>query len=290
MISRFMFAAMVVAASIAIEARAADPYHVDIQGQGRPVYLIPGLASPGEVWDDLAVHLRSQGYQTRVLTLAGFAGQPPMAESSFLPVVHQALAEQLMDHQGSKPLVIGHSLGGFMAFWLAATVPDSLSGMVAIDGVPYLGALSDPEATPESNAAQAEQLAGFMSSLSADQYAAQNRMALGGMVSSEEEIERLAAAGSLSDPGTVGRAVAEMLTIDIRPMLGDIRVPVVLIQAADSGAMEAAHAAYAGQVEGIENVRHVVASRGRHFVQIDDPGFVIAEVDRLLEEIESGEY
>ena len=53
----------------------ADPYRTESAGEGRAVYLVPGLASPGWVWNDLAERLRAAGYRTHVLTLAGFAGE-----------------------------------------------------------------------------------------------------------------------------------------------------------------------------------------------------------------------
>lgn len=172
-----------------------------------------------------------------------------------------------------------------MALWLGATASEHLAGVVAIDGVPYLGALADPAATPESNQAGAEQMASFMATLSAEQYAAQNRMALSAMITDPDDVERIAEPSSQSDPATVGQAVAEMLTTDIRPLMKQVRVPVVLIQAADSGATEGARNAYAAQVADIPDLHHVVASRGRHFVQIDDPAFVLSEVRALLERI-----
>jgi N-formylmaleamate deformylase len=261
------------------------PFEVETSGEGRAIYLIPGLASPGSVWDDLAAHLREQGYQTRVITLAGFAGQPPISGERFLPVVRDALAAEIGMQEGDEPVVIGHSLGGFMAFWLAATVPDALAGVVAIDGIPYLGALSDASITPESLQAQAEQIATFMASLTPEQFAAQNRLSLSTMISDADRVEEIATTSSLSDPATVGRAVAEMMTTDLRPLMADVRIPVVLIQAADSGALESMRQAYAGQVELIEKIHHVVARKGRHFVQLDDPDFVAEEIDRLLGEI-----
>ena len=270
--------------STQLQAEPIAPYIVDTQGEGPPVYFIPGLASPGEVWADLAAELRDLGFQTRVLTLAGFAGLEPMNGDDFLPTVHQHLAAELAELD-QPALVIGHSLGAFMALWLATTSSERLAGVVAVDGVPYLGALADAGATPESNRANAEQMAGFMGSLTAEQFAAQNRMALAGMISDPDAVERFAAISGRSDPGTVGRAVAEMLTIDLRPELHRIEVPVVLIQAADSGAMDGMRESYAAQVAPIADLRYVVATRGRHFVQLDDPGFVLAEVKTLLERL-----
>jgi len=285
MTHRTTILALILLITAAIESRAAQPFHIQTEGEGRPVYLIPGLASPGSVWDDLGAHLRRQGYQTRTLTLAGFAGQPSLETEYFLPTVRDALAVELAISNNAKPIIIGHSLGGFLAFWLAVTEPDSIAGFVAIDAVPYLGALADPSATPETNAVQAEQMAIFMGTLTPEQFAAQNRMAFASMIKDPEQAEQFAALGGLSDPVVVGRAVAEMLTTDIRPLLNRIKVPAVLIQAADSGSSETGQAMFATQIADTA-VRHVVASNGRHFVQLDDPAFVAAEVDRLLAEID----
>ena len=34
-------------------------------------------------------------------------------------------------------VMVGHSLGGFLALWVAATAPDAVGPIVAVDGVPY---------------------------------------------------------------------------------------------------------------------------------------------------------
>ena len=131
-----------------------------------------------------------------------------------------------------------------------------------------------------------EQVAGFMASLSAEQYASQNRMALQSMITDSGDIERMVEASSQTDPASVGRAMAELLTTDVRPLLSTIQVPVLLIQAADSGASEAGRESFARQVESVADIRHVVANRGRHFVQLDDPDFVASQVLALLDEVD----
>lgn len=256
-----------------------------LEGSDRTVYLIPGLASPGSVWDELADELVAEGHRVRILTLAGFAGLPPLEGDHFLPLVRDQLAAELAASEGPAPVIVGHSLGAFMALWLAATEADNVAGVVAVDGVPYLAALGRPDATPQSQRAQAEQMAQYMASLTPEQYAAQNRMALSGMVTDPAEVERFAAEGGRSDPATVGRAVAEMLTTDLRGLMPQIEAPVILIQAADSGADENMRRAYADQVAGIPDHRHVVADRGRHFVQLDNPEFVREQVFGLLKAV-----
>lgn len=273
----------------AFSARADDgrPYSVDTNGNGQPVWLVPGLASPGWVWDDLAERLRDAGYRTHVLTLAGFAGQSSLAsDQPFLPTVREALVADLSDEDGRNPIVIGHSLGGFMAFWLAATTGEQLAAAIAVDGVPYLGSLMDPSATPETQRAGAEQIASFMATLSAEQYAKQNRMSLGTMISDADQVEQVAVDSGRSDPATVGQAMLELMTTDLRPQMAGVAIPVLLVQAADSGSNEAMKAAFARQVADIPDHRHVVAEQGRHFVQLDDPDFLAREVLAFLDAIE----
>ncbi len=268
----------------------ADPYRVDSSGEGRAVYLVPGLASPGWVWDDLAGRLRAAGYRTHVFTLAGFAGEPPLdGDGPFLPTVREALAADLAAETGPEPVIVGHSLGGFLAFWLAATAGEHLAGAVAIDGVPYISALGDASATPESQRAGADQLAAFMASLTPEQYAQQNRMSLQTMISDPDGVDRVAADSGRSDPATVGRAVADMMTTDLRPMMADVAIPVLLVQAADSGGNDAMRKAYARQVAPVPDHRHVVAEQGRHFVQLDDPDFLAREVLSFLATLEGND-
>ncbi len=47
-----------------------------IIGRGRPMILIPGLKGSADTYYDIVDHYKSR-YKCYVITLAGFAGQPP---------------------------------------------------------------------------------------------------------------------------------------------------------------------------------------------------------------------
>ncbi len=52
---------------------------------GRPIVLIPGPASSGEVWNETVAQLLSN-FECHVLTLSGFAGFSPIdLKNGFLP-------------------------------------------------------------------------------------------------------------------------------------------------------------------------------------------------------------
>ena len=65
-------------------------FTVRVSGRGRPIILIPGLSSSGETWKGVVAHLQDR-YACHVLTLAGFAGEPPV-EPPLLSRVREDLA------------------------------------------------------------------------------------------------------------------------------------------------------------------------------------------------------
>src|SRR5690554_2396429 len=86
------------------------PFQIDIQGQGDPILLIPGLASSGSVWEE-TVDILKKDYECHILTLAGFADQKPMSlENGYLPVIEKALIAYIQKELHKKPIVVGHSL------------------------------------------------------------------------------------------------------------------------------------------------------------------------------------
>ncbi len=278
----FLILIALVAALRADEPRA---FSVRVAGSGRPMILIPGLASPGEVWDSTVEHYQN-GYRCHVLTLAGFAGQPSI-QQPLLETARQQLAAYIRVNKLDHPVIIGHSLGGFLALDLAATEPDLVGPIVSIDGLPFLPALMNPAATAESGGKQAERLRTAMANQSAEQFAAQNRRSLTTMITSPADVDRMAAAGAKSDPRAVGDAMAELMSADLRPLVSKIRVPVLLIGAgglARSGMKDRLAAAYEAQIASIPMHRFVLAEKARHFVMLDDPQFLFQTIDAFLEQ------
>jgi pimeloyl-ACP methyl ester carboxylesterase len=81
--------------------------------------------------------------------LAVFAGEPRI-EAPFLETVRKGLAKYIRKNKLDKPVIVGHSSGGFLALWLAEQEPDLAGPLVIVDTLPFLAGVIQPNATAES--------------------------------------------------------------------------------------------------------------------------------------------
>lgn len=259
-------------------------FHVMRVGSGPPMLLIPGLASSGEVWNAAVEHYRDR-FDCHVLTLAGFAGQEAIP-APLLDTVRTDVIRYLRENHLERPVLVGHSLGGFVALWVAATAPDAVGPVVSVDGLPYLPALMDPAATPEGSRGRADGMRRFYAGLSRGQFSAQSRTALASMITDPKNVAMASAWSAASDPASVGHAMYELLTTDLRESIGSVKSPVLLVGAAglspDGEARAALEKAYESQVAKAPRHRVVMAEAARHFVMLDDPAFLFRTIDAFL--------
>jgi pimeloyl-ACP methyl ester carboxylesterase len=83
----------------------------------------------------------------------------------------------------------------------------------------------------------------------------------------------------------MGRAVAEIMTTDLRRQVAAIRTPVLLIASGfgmTDSQREITLASYSAQVSRVPNHRVMMAMNARHFVMLDDPAFLFAAIDQFL--------
>jgi N-formylmaleamate deformylase len=202
-------------------------FAVQVIGTGKPMLFIPGLTCGGDVWKTTVDHFKDR-YQCHVFTLAGFAGQPAIA-TPMMETVRKDLASYIREQKLAHPVVVGHSLGGFLAFWIAATEPDLVGPIVSVDGGTFFPALIDPNATAESAKASADNMRQMMVGQSREQFAVQNKMFLAAMITDPKNVEAVAPTCGKSDPKAVAQAMYELMTTDLRDPVARIKTPALLI-------------------------------------------------------------
>jgi len=255
-------------------------FSVKVSGEGRPVIFIPGLASPGAVWDGTLAHLGGK-VQAHVLTLAGFAGQPPI-QGPYLQQVHDQIVQYIDANHLDHPIVIGHSLGGVMSLWLAETDP-AIGGIVDVDGFPWLPAAMNPNATADSAAKMAATMHQEMAGASKEQFDGFMHQFLGSTVTDPATAKMLDDAADKSDQTSVANAFVELVRLDLRADLPKITAPVIIAAAGESEMpKDQLEAAWKTQVDPIPHHQLVLVDGAKHFVMLDKPDEFYKLVDQAV--------
>lgn len=255
-------------------------FTVKVHGEGRPVIFIPGLGCPGEMWDATVDHLT--GVQAHVLTLAGFAGQPPIA-APFMQQVHDQILQYIEANHLDHPVIIGHSLGGVMSLWLGETAPQ-LGGIVDVDGLPFLAAMMDPSMTSDKAMQGAAGVRDQMMKAPHDAFVDNMKQFINTMATKPDDIAMLDAAAAQSDQTTVANAFAELMAKDLRADLAKIHVPAMIIAAGSMGMVtpDQLKAGWHAQIDAIPHVDFEVVDNAKHFVMLDQPEAFYALIDKAL--------
>jgi len=244
-------------------------FEVEVTGpdDGRPIILIPGLACPGDVWKETVAHL-GDAYQAHVLTLAGFAGVERIDEP-ISKAVRRDLTRYIRSKKLKDPVIVGHSMGGFIAFWIASYHPELVGPVIIVDASPALsGGLEE-----------AKELRTKWRKASDEVFAAQVRAKFSAMTHDAKRMAPVIDQIAKSDRKVIGDAIYEMIMTDLRSEVPNIKAP-VLILAADGGLQYRIRE----QTKDIPDHQMIVIRGAAHFVMWDQPAAFFAAVDRFLAE------
>jgi pimeloyl-ACP methyl ester carboxylesterase len=110
--------------------------HFKSQGKGRPVLLIHGFPLNQTIWASFADEL-SKSFQVFTIDLPGF-GESPLLKAPFSIVdVAESVLGWMTEHNIEKPIVIGHSLGGYVALEMVNMKPNTFAGLVLFHSTAY---------------------------------------------------------------------------------------------------------------------------------------------------------
>jgi N-formylmaleamate deformylase len=266
---------------------------VKVSGHGQPMILIPGFASSGETWDTTTVHYENR-YTCHVVTLAGFAGVPPI-HTPLLASAVEDLAVYIKDQHLTRPIIIGHSLGGNVAMDLAARHPELVGPVVIVDSLPfYAGAWFDAKSVDDAKASIAAMHA-YMSAQTHDQYVAtaQSGAATKFMVTDPARWHQIIGWSVGTDQTTAADTMAELVGQDLRPELARITSPTLVLgtwvglkaqlaQGNVTVTRESVQETFQKQFANLPHLHFVMSETARHFIMFDDPNWFFAQVDSFL--------
>ena len=271
------------AAPVPVAANASEPSHAEHQrvrtflkgSKGPVVVLIPGMSTPGAVWDDMTKTLAGD-HRVLVVEVKGFDGQraPTNERDGLIDGIVADLAADLSARGLKTPVIAGHSFGGLVAMKFALAHPKTAKSLVIVDALPFFGTVFAEDATVESIQPRAKAMRDMMIA-QADKIRAVAATGVakdpGGNMSIDPALRiQIASWAMKSDPLVVAQALWEDVRMDLRKDIASIDVPMtVFYQAHDAPALAAKR--YTTDYAAQPKARLIPVRDTGHFIQLDQP-------------------
>jgi len=279
--------------------RAAEPRvaHVETRGDGpTTLVLIPGLSCDWTVWADF-MDAHGDRYTMHAVTLPGFGGhEAPGIEDDakgapLMDHALEAIANHIRGMDGARPIVMGHSMGGALAYRLAIEHPNLIAGAIAVDAPPAIPL--GPQALTEGERRRLidEVIAPALRAQPASAWQAQQAAQIRAMVADEDRAAELIEMANKTPADIAVRYAIELYREDLRAELARVSRPVLAIAALHDDARDAGvdadtmRAVWDRQVGALEGVELVTILDARHFVMDDQPELFAEAVRRFAERV-----
>jgi len=184
-----------------------------------------------------------------------------------------------------RPIVVGHSLGGYLALRLGTEHPGLVRGIVSVDGTPVFTPFA--QMTADQRGAAADRISDQMRAATPEQYAASQAQTIATMVTAADDGKRVATRASTSDRKAVAAYASDLFRADLRPELVKLTVPTLEIapvpmtpapyegpQAATASMTDrqAGYKQFYGSLfAGAPQLTIVTVPNSKHFVMVDQP-------------------
>ena len=275
-------------------------FGVRIIGKGKPMILIPGYKGSADTYNEVVAHYKDH-YKCYVITLAGFAGQPPSGVyDHLLQKQRDDIIRYIIDKHLHKPVMVGFSFGCTLALWVACTKPELIGPFIALDGTPFDAAVDVDHLDKDSlikadgvkyNKALAQTPAYWKrrdSIFHSPPSAKQGFIELQKLVSDTNRIAEILVWDKASDFRSGILMELEADTLDMRDDAAKIKSPILLLgswRGWDLIKTKAdAEKRYTAQFSKAKNITITNSENGKHFLMCEDFNWMIEEMDKFLAE------
>lgn len=263
-----------------------DILSAEVRGAGKPMILIHGMACSADVWEEVADFYQSR-HELHLITLPGFGNQEPFEAPHVLKAIRDALIAYVTTNELDKPLLMGHSMGGFVSLWAAAEAPELFRGIISVDGLPYFPVLAMPGMTAETAGPFVQMMQDNMRNSDPQTSRMYQEMMIASMISNEEKRPVVVEMGVNSNPAVIAQAMGEMYTTDIRDEMKNIDIPVLVLGSwyayrSFGATLESVKAGFTAQFDPAPHATVKMADTAYHFIFYDDPDWFFKVVDEFL--------
>lgn len=255
-----------------------EAIRVKTQGNGQPILLLPGFANSSEVWEETVENIEGK-YQFHLVDYAGFNGLEPVS-TPWLPKVQHALIEYVKANDLKNLTIVGHSLGGTLALYLAAELQNHIKEIILVDALPNTSKLMFPNQEAGSfsydNPYAKSQLE--MPNEGFEQMIAQQ---LNMMCKNKDKHPLIKEWFIKSDRTTYVYGYIDYLNFNATPYLKNITSKVNIFSATNFG-KERSQQVYETQYETLESYTLLFAENAAHYIMFDQPDWFYTEINKIL--------
>jgi len=256
--------------------------HVEISGSGRPLVLLHGWGMHAGVFRSLSEQL-ARRHTILAVDLPGHGESVAFAQFAELPRLSEYCMQQLGDVLHGAAILVGWSLGGLLAQYMAAQYPEAVEKLVLFCSTPCFRRREDwPHAVDDAV------LSRFAADLSGDTRGTISRfLALQFMGTHKEkenlrEARRMLFARPMADVETLQQGLQLLRRWDLRESLQRIRCPTLVINGEYDRLVPTTVMPYLA--EQINDARGVIIRGAGHAPFLIQPAMVNRFMERFIHE------
>lgn len=263
--------------SLRAQENIEQPFEFTKSGNGtQTIIFIPGFASSGEVWNE-TIAIYEKYYTCYALTMAGFAGAETTHDPSFINW-ENGIVKFIKDNNINKPILVGHSMGGGLALSIASNHPNLVEKIIVVDALPYLAALTNPNATQLDNINCSTTIK-QITDMTEEQFYQMQETSMPFLIKNKEMIETAINWSVKSDRKTFGKMYCDFSNTDLRNEIRNITCPTLIL-------LESYFKNFKPAIE--EQYKHLAtahlayANEGLHFIMFDDKDWYFEQLSNFL--------
>ncbi|QHI37420.1 N-formylmaleamate deformylase [Kordia antarctica] len=254
-------------------------FEVEVIGKGNPILLFPGFSCTGDVWNETVKEL-SKTYECHVFTFAGFGTVAPI-ETPWLETIKKDVEAYVQRKKLQKPTIIGHSMGGSLALWLASTNQNTYKNLIIIDGLPSIGALMIPNFSSE-NVTHDNPFSKQQFAMDDEAFKTMATQMAAGMTFNKEKQSTITSWMIQADRKTYVYGYVDLLKLDLREQIQNIKIPVTILAAVSFYPKKQVEELYTKQYQKLAKKDIIYVDDSAHFIMFDKPDWFLTQMKTIL--------
>jgi len=269
-------------------------------GSGQPaLVLVPGLGAGIWTWRD-TIARESRHHTVYAVTLPGFDGLP-LVTNAGIDLADADLLALITGEKLDRPVLIGHSLGGFLALRFATEHANLLRGDVSVDGPPVFIPLAT--ASAEERKTYGERFSATILAQTQESFESGVARYVRDYVTDPALAARVTTLTERSDRTAIALYSKELFSRDLRPELSKLTVstlvvapvpgiplptflPAEMAQMSLDQRRAATVSLYQSLMTGAPHVQVVPIDNARHFAMLDQPDAFANAIDAFIQTLQ----